>query len=222
MRKSGLLLGVAGLFFLLFGFGQSAVINVPSEQPTIQAGIDASVSGDTVLVADGIYTGDGNRDIYYNGKAILVISENGPDSTVIDCQGNEEDKHRGFNFVNNEDATSILNGFTILNGNAPDTLGNGFSGAINVFDSSPLIENCSFISNVAEWGGAIYAHESSLIIRNCLFVSNIALVHGGAIRYYKGQNTPEVFPRIDYCTFVNNYADVDGSAVHSNATSMNI
>jgi len=44
MRKSGLMLGIAGLFFLLFGFGQSAVINVPSEQPTIQAGINVSLN----------------------------------------------------------------------------------------------------------------------------------------------------------------------------------
>ena len=46
----------------------------------IEAGIDASSSGDTVLVADGVYTGDLNFD----GKLITVRSLNGPEMCVID------------------------------------------------------------------------------------------------------------------------------------------
>ncbi|MCG9126278.1 hypothetical protein JT359_01635 [Candidatus Poribacteria bacterium] len=46
----------------------AAVIQVPADQPTIQSGIDAAVNGDTVLVADGIYKGEGNVNIDFNGK----------------------------------------------------------------------------------------------------------------------------------------------------------
>ena len=46
-------------------------INVPDDKSTIQEGIDFAWHGDTVLVADGIFSGPGNRDITFNGKTIL-------------------------------------------------------------------------------------------------------------------------------------------------------
>ena len=74
-------------------------LHVPGEYSTIQSAIDAAEDGDIVLVADGTYTGSGNRDISYKGKAITVMSENGPESTVIDCEGSEWSAHRGILFI---------------------------------------------------------------------------------------------------------------------------
>ena len=45
------------------------------------------VDGDTVLVADGIYTGWLNKNLTFDGLAITVRSENGPDDCIIDCNG---------------------------------------------------------------------------------------------------------------------------------------
>src|SRR5271168_3437186 len=47
-----------------------ATIHVPGDQPSIQAGIDASSNGDVVLVAPGTY----NENIDFKGKAITVTS----------------------------------------------------------------------------------------------------------------------------------------------------
>ncbi len=57
----------------------ATTINVPADQPTISAGIDAAVDGDTVLVAPGEYY-DGIL-IYY--RSIYLLSSGGPSVTVL-------------------------------------------------------------------------------------------------------------------------------------------
>jgi hypothetical protein len=66
------------------------------------------------LVENGTYTGNGNRDIDYNGKSIVVKSENGAEVTIINAEGNPDNYGpRGFVFHSGEDSLAILDGFTI-------------------------------------------------------------------------------------------------------------
>jgi len=60
-------------------------IHVPADQPTIQAAIDAANNGDTVLVSSGTY----KENIDFHGKAITLVSQNGPAATIIDGQNPE-------------------------------------------------------------------------------------------------------------------------------------
>lgn len=147
---------------------------VPEESPTIQAGVDSAAGGDTVLVADGIYTGDGNRDVDFRGKAIVVMSENGPEATIIDCEGSSSEPHRAFLLENGEDSTSVLEGFTIRNGRTND------GGGVYCWYSSPTLRKNKITDSYAvAYGGGISCElYASPAIEENVFVGNYAI--GGA------------------------------------------
>ncbi|MBK8232261.1 MAG: hypothetical protein IPK72_17165 [Candidatus Eisenbacteria bacterium] len=74
--------------------------------------IAEAVDGDTVLAAPGIYRGPDNRNLNYLGKQLVVMSVEGPDWTIIDC----EEQGRGLYLHSHETNAAIFQGFTIRNG----------------------------------------------------------------------------------------------------------
>ncbi len=117
---------------------------------SIQTAIDNAVDTDEIVVADGIYTGPGNRDIDFGGRLISLRSANGPDNCIIDCQAKAIDPHRGFWFHSSESSDAVLAGFTIRNGFVEDPEPGG--GGILCENSSPTIINCMIIENTAGSG----------------------------------------------------------------------
>ena len=156
---------------------QARIITVDDDGPadfnTIQAAIDAAVDGDVVVVAPGTYTGDGNRDIGFKGKAITVRSEGGPGTCIIDCQRSRDEFHRGFYFHSEEDASSVLDGFTVTGGCARE------GGGIACLDSSPSIGNCVMVGNLANRAGGVLASGSDVVLSNCIIVGNRTYQHLG-------------------------------------------
>jgi hypothetical protein len=194
----------------------AATIRVPSDQPTIQAGIIAAVDGDTVLLADGTYTGDGNRDVHFLGKKIVVTSENGPQFTIINCQADSAFPHRGIIFDSSEDSLSVLSGIQISGGFAPGDLtllqSNG-GGILCDSGTSPTICNCIITNNVAlNSGGGIAALNSNPNIVSCVISNNTAknasknaiAGFGGGIRFDTSN------ARLTNCTVIQNVSIVGG------------
>ena len=182
------------------GSAPGATLTVPVGYPTIQEAIDAAVDYDEVVVADGVHSGVGNFDLDFGGKSITVRSENGPANCEIDCQ----QLGRAFWFYSGESADSIVEGFTISNGEAL------WGGAIECEGgSSPLISNCIIVGNFATYdGGAIDCYNSSPTIVDCVIAENEADNNGGGIECY--QSSPE----IKNCLIYNNHSESTfGSAI---------
>lgn len=107
-------------------------------------------------------------------------------------------------------ADTILDGFTILNGNADDAAPHDRGGGLYVTDSSPIIRNCTLRQNKATaYGGGIYAASSPLSLRQCVFLDNEAGGFGGAVFTEYGN----AFSLYDYCSFYNNRTGSQGGAM---------
>lgn len=164
---------------ILLEFGISvngANIQVPSQYPTIQAAIDAANTGDVVLIANGIYTGAGNYGIDFLGKAITVRGVGGAGACTIDCQG-----QIGFHFRNNENASSVLEGISIINGSSnfgikienssPLIKNSSISGSKGLFVDGgfPRFEACTFDDNI---GCGIVLNSCAAEINGCTIINN--------------------------------------------------
>ncbi len=147
----------------------AATIHVPADQPTIQAGINAASNGDTVLVAAGTY----KENINFDGKAITVKSSSGAKVTVIDGGQNGA----VVTFANGETNASILQGFTLQNGDYVSGVGEG--GGISVEGSSPTIMNNKITNNKACEGNGIGVGFGSPIIKTNVITNNSNAGCGG-------------------------------------------
>jgi len=162
---------------------------------TIQRAIDDANDGDDIEVPPGTYYGT----IDFKGRAIHLYSIAGPQVTTIDGSG----QYHVIQCVSDEDANTILDGFTITGGNAngADYPEEQCGGGMYIADSSPTVTNCIFRGNYADEGGGIDNHTNGgrPILTNCTFWANTA-AFGGAINNQSKNLT------ITNCTFVGNSA----------------
>jgi hypothetical protein len=112
-------LSTAGVFALVLlamtGMAGAATLHVPSQYPSIQGAMTAAANGDTILVAPGTYV----ENIDFLGKSVHLLSEQGPEVTIID--GNQAGSC--VTFADGEDENAIIEGFTLTNGSGRDVPG---------------------------------------------------------------------------------------------------
>ncbi|WP_162628264.1 LamG domain-containing protein [Arcticibacterium luteifluviistationis] len=158
-----------------------------------------------VWVAKGTYTPaapNGDRSLSYNirdnlkvyggfaGDETLLTDRNydlihTTNNTKLSGDLNDDDivslTENSYTIVNlnNVSNTSRLDGFTISDAN--NTVAASIGGGISLQSSSPVIANCNFFNNNANYGGGIGNALGQPTIENCKFFSNKASTYGGAI-----------------------------------------
>ncbi len=225
----------------LGGQAVAVIINVPGDQPTIQAGIVAAVDGDEVVVAVGTY----NEAIDFLGKEITVRSTDPTDPAVVAATIIDPPTGLTAVTINNSLADTVFSGFTVTGAeNDTDGVGmrviDGILGPLVtncVFTNntgtllargggifcqncvfSPVITNCTFSGNVTADNGngaGLFSLNSSVIVSNSVFESNISGGRGGGI-FLDGIGPLFNPPEVTDCSFTQNSAPFSqGGGIHS-------
>jgi hypothetical protein len=145
----------------------------------IQDATSLAVSGDTVLVTNGIYQYGGNTLGGYNSNrvyvanGVLVQSVNGPVVTSIvgyqvpgTTNGNNAVRCV---YLNN---LAILSGFTLTNGATPS----GGEGGGAIVEPGAMVTNCVIVGNAASYagGGCWSFNQGNPQVVNCIIKNNVA------------------------------------------------
>lgn len=153
-------------------------VHPDSSLNSIQFGLDSCAAYDTVLVGPGIYY-ESIEWPYLQG--IKLISEYGPDTTIIDAQKSGTVVYLS---LMPEDTITVIHGFTLRNGDAWS------GGGIYSVGGKPTISGNVISGNTCQWptrqsygppprGGGIYTEWSSPLITGNVITDNIADEGGG-------------------------------------------
>mgnify|MGYP001209392449 CR=1 FL=1 len=147
---------------------------------------------------NGTETDISQRDF---GNNITILSGDLNDDDVVTgnfsnltISGNGENVHHVILVYDIDliDYNTIIDGFTIKNGNANVPLEYNVNGAlvtmyegggIFVQDQNTLITNCFFINNSAFFGGGIFSYGHATTVSNSVITNNVSQMDGGGISF---------------------------------------
>lgn len=160
---------------------------------TIQAAVDASMDGDTILVAPGTYL-----PIETNNKAITIQSLSDAFDTIIDGEGTSRRCVTARCDSCDICTNSVVIGFTLQNGEACLPLLYKGEGGGCVEGGS--YRDCILLNGVGAGGG----NAASAVLENCFIIGGYA---------YNGGNV--LCSIVRNCTMIGGYAEHNGGAYYN-------
>lgn len=158
---------------------EGLTVTIPTDFPTIQAGIDAVSDGAVVKVLPGVY----EERIDFLGKSIWVDGS-GAAGTIVDVTNAPEFMDPPYRpavrFINGELPGSRLRGFTIRGASpAGNPCGQNQSTGIYAPDAAPYIEDCIIEDNHGCFGGGAYINNG--VLERCILRNNTSADAGGGL-----------------------------------------
>ncbi len=197
---------------------------------TLQQALNVAMPTDEIWVAEGTYYPDEGAGAVNNDRTETFQLKSGVaiyggfvgtesmfserdwvlNPTILsgDIDGDMDWTNNSYHVVNGSgtDGTAILDGFTVIFGNA-DEDPNQFGGGMYISSGSPTILNCTFNENLAFSGGGLASvNSSNPSITNCAFINNSANSGGGISNINSS-------PLITNCTFINNSVESGGGGM---------
>jgi hypothetical protein len=187
---------------MAFAFAASAadpsmieVIEVPGDIQDLLTALDVAQEGDTIEIAAGTYTGDGNRDLVC--EETVTIRGAGAGATVFELGGEPGNETRWMSLV--AGSRAVIEDLSVRGAYAGFSI--GATGAVlHVSDgAAPMITGCEFSNNVAETSGAVVWSELAPQVPATYFAD--CEFHGNAAWFAAVVFGNASFER---CTFISN------------------
>jgi hypothetical protein len=232
--------GVMGLSLIAAEACLAGVLRVPEDYPSVLAAVDASTTGDSVLVGPGTWTDKDTRVVSIGGSlktftscgflkgGITLIGIAGVDVTVIDAQSSGIGFVVPFVFANYVGETVTLQDLTVTGG------ANGGSAILGDTSGQLVVRSCA-VSDNASLGAAraIGLYRCDLLLEDSEVSFNVSTATAGVYAVdcdlqilrcrFEGNQGQAVelstFPGntdtvvIQDCEFIGNRMSVDGAAV---------
>ncbi len=199
--------------------------------PDLRTALSRAGDSDEIWVAAGTYTPSASGDraatfqlksgvALYGGFAGTEMLRSQRDwvtnvtilSGDIGTSGNVADNSYHVATGSGADASAVLDGFTIIGGNANGSAPHNSGGGMCNAAGNPTVTNVTFSGNAAQYGGGMNAQDnSSPSLTNVIFSDNSADFGGGI---YNDSSSPTLIDT----TFSNNDASL-GGGIYDNSSS---